>query len=260
MIRFKFLIALMMLVCSINTFALDADHVLWDKTPIPITLSLNEERLIHFPQAISIVDNEADEKIAVLKVQDSLYLKAKEPFTNQRLLVQLMPQGDVIILTLSASENIVATKPIDVLLESHNSEHDKIDNTVDFDFNAVTLTRFAIQSLYAPARLLIIPEGVDRVPMQTQRKINLVYGASVAAYPLISWQGGSLYVTAIELKNLLKKEITLDPRRLLGHWQTASFYPTNTLEPRGENDTTTLFLVSERPFNDAFTADKEFVR
>nr|WP_242604655.1 TIGR03749 family integrating conjugative element protein [Legionella busanensis] len=251
---------LIMLGCNFNLFAFDAEHILWDKTPIPVTLSLSEERLIHFPQAISIIDNEAVEKVAVLKVQDSLYVKAKEPFVNQRLLVQLMPQGEVIMLTLSASETISAVKPIDVLLENNNTEQDKNQPINDFDFNAITLTRFAIQSLYVPARLLTIPEGVNRVPMQTYRQINLFYGASVEAYPLISWQGGDLYVTAVELKNLLNKEIILDPRRLLGRWQTASFYPTNTLKPRGEYDTTTVFLVSERLFNEAFTADKEFVR
>lgn len=130
----------------------------------------------------------------------------------------------------------------------------------NFDLNAITLTRFAIQSLYAPQRLLVTPEGIGRVPMQTHKLISLIYGASLEVRPLISWHGGELYVTAVEIKNLLNKEVIIDPRTMIGQWQTATFYPTNTLGPRGKEDSTTAFLISERPFNEAFTSSKEFVR
>jgi hypothetical protein len=96
--------------------------------------------------------------------------------------------------------------------------------------------------------------------MQTHKLISLIYGASLEARPLISWRGGSLYVTAVELKNLLKKEVIIDPRRMVGHWQTATFYPTNTLSPRGKEDTTTVFLVSERPIHEALASTREYVR
>ncbi|KTD04437.1 hypothetical protein Lgee_0190 [Legionella geestiana] len=256
---FKYWFALLALFSSCELFALDAEHVLWDKTPIHLSLSLNEERLVHFPQAISIVDNEAGDKITVLKVQDALYLKGKQAFENKRLLVQLMPQGEVIILTLSANDKITASKPIEVLLES-KEEAGAPQSANAFDINAITLTRFAIQSLYAPQRLLVIPDGVSRTPMQTRRLISLVYGASMEARPLISWHGGAFYVTAVELKNLLNKDVIVDPRRMSGNWQTATFYPTNTLAPRGKEDTTTVFLVSDRPFHEALVRAREYVR
>jgi integrating conjugative element protein (TIGR03749 family) len=255
--KFKWLFALMSL--SVQTFAFDAEHVLWDKTPIPIDLSLSEERLIHFPQAISIVDNEAFDNIAVLKIQDALYLKGKKPFANKRLLVQLMPQGEVVILNLSAKEKNAASKPVEILLENKGVEKTS-HNASSFDLNIITLTRFAIQSLYAPQRLLVIPEGVSRQPMQTRRQITLFYGANIEARPLISWHGGGLYVTAVELKNGLNKDLIVDPRLMLGNWQTASFYPSNTLAPRGKDDTTTVFLVSDRPFHNALASSREYVR
>ncbi|ARB90758.1 TIGR03749 family integrating conjugative element protein [Legionella longbeachae] len=257
--KFKRLLALMSMTCSIQSFALDAEHVLWDKTPIPLDLSLSEERLVHFPQAISIVDNEAGNKIAVLKVQDTLYLKGKDAFENKRLLVQLMPQGEVIILNLTVKEKVVAGKPVEILLDS-KEETATQESANTFDVNAITLTRFAIQSLYAPQRLLVIPEGIGRTPMQTRRQINLFYGASIEARPLISWHGGTFYVTAVELKNLLNKEVIVDPRRMVGNWQTATFYPSNTLAARGKEDTTTVFLVSDRPFSTALANSREYVR
>ena len=261
MTKCKWLFALISFLVSMEVFALDAEHVLWDKTPIHLSISLNEERLIHFPQAISIIDNEAGEKISVLKIQDALYLKGKESFDNKRLLVQLMPQGEVIILNLSANEKITADKPVEILLENKEEFNNNQPETANsFDINSITLTRFAIQSLYAPQRLLVIPEGVGRIPMQTRKQISLIYGASMESRPLISWHGGAFYVTAVELKNLLNKEVVVDPRRMVGNWQTATFYPTNTLAPRGKEDTTTVFLVSDRPFNEALAIGREFVR
>ena len=37
--QFKWLFSLLSLISSIEVFALDAEHVLWDKTPIHLTLS-----------------------------------------------------------------------------------------------------------------------------------------------------------------------------------------------------------------------------
>lgn len=261
MTKFKWLFTLLSLLGSFESFALDAEHVLWDKTPIHLSLSLKEERLVHFPQAISIIDNEAGKKITVLKIQDALYLKAKESFDNKRLLVQLMPQGEVIILNLSANEHISSNKPVEILLENKDEpSSNQQESANSFDINSIILTRFAIQSLYAPQRLLVIPEGIGRIPMQTRRQISLIYGASMESRPIISWHGGEFYVTAVELKNLLNKEVVVDPRRMIGNWQTATFYPTNTLAPRGKEDTTTVFLVSDRPFNETLATGREYVR
>ena len=250
-----------LIVISPQLIAANTEHVLWDKTPIHLNLHLNQERLIRFPQAIQVIESEAGDKIAVLKVQDALYLKAKEAFSNKRLLIQLMPQGEVIILSLTADEKIEATNPVEVLLEKADvTQNTSPDAKNNLDLNAITLTRFAIQSLYAPDRLLIVPAGVSRTAMQTHRDIPLFFGASVSAHPLISWHGGDFYITAVELKNQLNHEIILDPRRMLGNWQTATFYPTNTLVGRGKNVTSTVFLVSDRPFNEALQGNREFVR
>ncbi|KTD53488.1 hypothetical protein Lsan_3898 [Legionella santicrucis] len=254
----KKLAYLLTFLCSCHAYCLESEHVLWEKEPITVNLTLNKERMVHFPQAISIVDSEASDKLAVLKVQDTLYLRAKNAFAEQRLLVQLMPEGDVIILSLTADESESTNLPIEIMLEEKTEPAS--DNNSDYDINAISLTRFAIQSLYSPERLLVIPEGVNRTPMQTRRQIPLFYGVSIEARPLISWHASTFYVTAIELKNLLNKEVIVDPRRMVGHWQTASFYPTNTLGPRGKEDTTTVFLVSDRPFHEAFNASRGYVR
>lgn len=235
------------------------EHVTWDKTPIHINLPLHEERLVKFPSAISIVDSELESKVHVLKIQDALYFKADEPFANKRLIVQLMPDGEAIILNFTASADIKETNTLEVVLEKPDVTQETQSASTS-NLNPVVLTRFAIQSLYAPERLVITPNGVSRTPMQTHKNITFVYGASVIAKPLISWHGDGLYVTAVELKNNLNKPVILDPRQLLGHWQTAAFYPTNLLNPRTHKSTTTAFVTSVRPFGEALSEQEGFVR
>ena len=257
--NFKKSITLFMLICTPLAMASAAEHLVWDRTPIRITLPLNQERLIRFPLAVRIVDSELDEKVAVMKAQDALYFNAHTSFANKRLVVQLMPYGEAIILSLSASEKVVTATPIEIVMAESN-EPDKPTDVPSTDINPITLTRFAIQSLYSPERLLVTPPEITRTPMQTHRHITLVYGASIAAKPLLSWHANDLYVTAIELKNELNKQVIIDPRQLLGNWQTATFYPTNTLSSRHQQATTTVFVTSSRPFGDALLENKGFVR
>ena len=249
----------LMLLCMTTVIAAPVEHVVWDKTPIRITLPLNQERLIRFPSAISIVDSELEDQVGMMKIQDALYFDAHTAFTNKRLVVQLMPNGEAIVLNITASKEAVDATPIEVVMDEREDD-DKLAPTTSSDMNAVTLTRFAIQSLYSPERLLVTPSEIARTPMQTHRHITFVYGASITAKPLISWHANDLYVTAIELKNDLNKPVIIDPRQLLGNWQTATFYPTNTLASRRSKETTTVFVTSSRPFGESLLDNREFVR
>lgn len=254
------LFAFFVLACLNTSIAAATEHVLWDKTPIRIMLPLNQERLVRLPSAISIVDSELDEQVGVVKIQDALYFNAHTAFANKRLVVQLMPNGEAIVFSLSAQEDASNTAPIEVLIDESDNLEKSPTLTTSSNINAVTLTRFAIQSLYSPERLLVTPPEITRTPMLTQRHITLVYGASITAKPLISWHANDLYVTAIELKNDLNKQVIIDPRQVLGNWQTTTFYPTNTLAGRGNKETTTVFVTSSRPFGEALLDNREFVR
>lgn len=238
--------------------ALQSEHLVWEKVPLTIELPLNKERLVQFPQAIKIIDKQLSTSLDILKVRGSLYLKAKESFKESRLIVQLLPEGDVVILNLTAHEKAINTTPIEILIDDHPSNPNSSGN--QYEYNAIQLTRFAIQALYSPERVREIPEGIYRTPMQTNKTIPIFYGASVEAHPLASWRGGNLYVTAVDLKNLLNKPVNLQFSKLMGHWQTASFYPKSELPSRNQHESTTVFLVSDQPFAAALTQQARYSR
>ena len=246
-------------LCLINlSYALQSEHMVWEKVPLNIELPVKQERLIQFSQAIKIIDQNLSPALDILKVKGSLYLKAQDNFKNARIIVQLIPDGEVIILNLKADKQFNNTTPIEVLTDDPTRESQAASS--HYEYNAIQLTRFAIQALYAPDRVHHIPNSVYRTPMQTHKTIPLFYGASIEAYPIASWRGGSLHVTAVELKNLLNKTIRLKPEGLIGHWQTASFYPTNRLLARNNHESTTVFLVSDKPFHEALIQHARYSR
>ena len=245
--------------CFINLgYALQSEHMVWEKVPLNIELPVKQERLIQFPQPIKIIDQNLSPALDILKVKSSLYLKAQDSFNNARIIVQLIPDGEVIILNLKADNRFNNTTPIEILADDPKRE-EKTTNSY-YEYNAIQLTRFAIQALYAPERVQQIPNGVYRTPMQTHKTIPLFYGASIEAHPIASWRGGSLHITAIELKNLLNESIQLKPDDLIGHWQTASFYPANRLQARNKHESTTIFLVSDKPFHEALIQHARYSR
>jgi integrating conjugative element protein (TIGR03749 family) len=134
------------------------------------------------------------------------------------------------------------------------------DEIKTYDMNSVSLTRFAIHALYAPKRLLVTPEGVHRTPMETEKQVSLFHGASIDAMPIASWHTGALYVTAVELKNLTTHPVSINLNQVIGNWQTAAVYPSNQLKPRDVHETSTLFLVSDKPFQTALTESTGVVR
>lgn len=239
------------------------EHVIWNQTPINVVLPVNTERMVTFPTSIqfgydkTVLDDDA------LKVQNNngvLYLLAKKPFQTQRVQVKLNDSGKIVLLNLSASKTASHT-PLDVVIaksepsltESANKATHENNSNIPAQPSYVALTRFAAQQLYAPKRLLTQPNNIFRTPMRTQKTVPLFLDGSVMAMPLASWRGGDLFVTAVLLRNLLKQPLTPDPRNLNGKWVTATFFPLNELAIRGNtNDSTTVFLVSHRPFNDSF--------
>lgn len=245
------------------------DHVIWDRTPITVVLGVSHERMITFPGPISVHNTNPElssDKLSILNNNGTLYLTAKKTFTPIRLAITLTSTGEVILLDISATSNGQNT-PLNILLAQSenipspisNASPSQITDQSTASIHYITLMRYAISHLYAPERLVKESNRITRAPMYTQKSVPLVAGSSLTAMPLISWQGGDLYVTAILLKNATSHPLTINPDQIQGQWLAASLYPNRTLTPAGTlNDRTTLFLISTSNFNDALHALKDY--
>lgn len=236
----------------------DSDiHVVWKRTPIKVTLPVDKERFVTFPSEVKFGYNKNLLPSSILSVENdnqTLYFDAKKPFKTQRTEAKLS-NGEIILIDIDAQKN-ANDNPVDIVFPKKEKviETAAEQSVSRSSVNYVTLTRYAVQQLYSPERLLKQSNNITRFPMETAHTVPIFYDDSVSAMPLASWQGGDYFVTAILIKNLLNQPLKLDPRLICGDWKAATFYPQTTLSSQGtaiNQDATTLFIVSDEPFSQA---------
>ncbi len=240
-------------------------HIVWNKTPINVVLPVGQERMVSFPAAVSLGYDQGILTADKLRVQNNdgtLYLLAKQKFQSQRVEVKILNTDKIILLNLSARQN-TDNVPLDIVVGSDDNDLVGSDqkgianNAATLPVDDATLLQRAVDYLYAPDRLVKEPTYMYRVSMHTARTVSLVLDGSVIAMPKISWRAGDKYITAVTIRNITHFAIKLNPYGFCGDWNATSIFPLKILRPAGtyQNgfplDSTTAFLVSEKPFSDA---------
>lgn len=230
------------------------ERIEWNKTPIQLDLKVDHERLVHLPGAVKVgVPATLQPLLRTQSVNGTVYFLANGPFDATRVIAQSIDGGQMFLFDVSATQKVGQTHPVQVYVNTNGEPHADTmesslasqDGTVQYSY--VTLTRFAAQQLYAPARLVEDRPGIVRVPVM-QEHVGLIHGGAIDATPLVAWRAGGLYVTAVKLTNRTDQPQTLDPRNLRGTWLTATFQHNRLLAAGNEADTTAVYLISARPF------------
>ena len=258
-----------LLLLTLSGQALATDIRPWERKPIDVPLPVGEERIIEIDRnmRVGLPAHLADpEKLRVQSADGAIYLKAFEPFDTQRVQLQDVKSGQMVLLDLNAVEN-ASSETIRIILDK------RPDPTSDSSPNGPTasafsetgtatsigaptpvrLTRYAAQSLYAPLRAVEPVPGIHRVPMRLPENLApLIPTLPIEARPLAAWKLDGLTVTAVALTNRdPNREHGLDPRALEGRFRAATFMHTS-LGPAGSAEaTTTVFLVTDSGLHQA---------
>lgn len=258
----RIILSIALLVACQMAQADNFEHVVWDKSPINIKLPLEKERMVVFQGPVKLIHNELEGFAIIQKTKDTFYIKALRDFAPRSVVVRVIPDGEVIKLNVSADASYINKTPIEILSkDAMSTANETVSASSGTPINTITLTRFAIQSLYAPERVLEVPQGVGRVAMNTHKTVNLISGGGVMAHPLLSFGADGLTVTAVRINNLLSKPQEIEPDMLYGKWESIAFYPSNALAPKGrQGDETIVFVTSNKPFNDALNELQGYVR
>jgi integrating conjugative element protein (TIGR03749 family) len=215
---------------------------------------------VDFPGPVKVgLPPKLESMVRVQSIAGTIYLLAHREFNATRVMIRETESGRMYLMDVAATGKGEGGSgpPVEVYAgedsgppgERRTNDGRAKDASPPAlpSYGYVTLTRFAAQQLYAPARLLKDLPGVARVPIK-RKKVSLVRGSAVTAEPLAAWRAGDLYLTAVKLTNRTGRALTLDPRTLRGDWLSAAFQH-NRLLPKGdESDTTALYLISARPF------------
>jgi integrating conjugative element protein (TIGR03749 family) len=230
------------------------ERIVWQKVPIALALTVGKERRVDFPGPVEVgLPAPLQSAVRVQSIAGSVYLLAHDEFDATRVRIRETETGRMYLLDLSAKGQGGSGVPVEVYASEEPpdpgapSDRAGASAPVLPSYGYVTLTRFAAQQLYAPARLLRDLPGVVRVPVK-RAEVALMHGASVTAEPLVAWRAGDRYLTAVKLTNQTDQPLTLDPRSLRGDWLSAAFQHHRLLPNGDESDTTALYLISKRPF------------
>jgi len=227
------------------------ERIEWKKAPIRLELVVGQEQRIEFPAAVKVgVPASVQGVLRTQGVNGMLYLLAHTPFGSNRLMVRELDSGRIYLFDVTATEDGGPGHPIQIYVtDEQGSEKDQATGGHEQEQpDFVQLTRFAVQQLYAPARLVKYEPGIVRVPV-SRDSVDLYHGGTVEGVPLVAWRAKGLYITAVKLTNRTEQALTLDPRNLRGTWLTATFQH-HRLFPKGdEADTTAVYLISARPLS-----------
>lgn len=230
------------------------ERIVWDKTPIKLTLRVGRERRVSFPGDVRVgVSPALADRLRTQSVDGTVYWLAAKAFQTTRVQVREIDTGRVYLIDLQAKEQEGGNTPVEIHLRTSASDSDGSDSREDTAerLDYVALTRYAAHQMYAPKRLLRDPPGVFRARLNVKKPVPLVRGGAVEALPLAAWRGGGLYVTAVKLRNVTNAPVTLDPRDLRGQWLTATFQHARLLPHGDEAGTTCVYLISARPFEES---------
>lgn len=279
-IKYKTMIIGILCMSLKMLYADNIHHVIWNKDIINVNIPINKEKIIEVCQGGSdpgvcnnikftplfpkdLIENNT---LQLINNNGVLYLNANNAFSNKLSELKLQDSnGTIILLRLSANKK-ANTDHIQILVNSQQSDQptlnsNETNNPITQDQTISHMIRWVAQQLYAPQRLLTDPDWIYRVPMQTQRFIDMYRGDLVSSMPLASWQDGDNYITAILMRNTLKKPIKIDYQQVRGKWVAMAFIRPTKSDPswlstsHTKQDTTTLIVVSNDPFNQALNED-----
>lgn len=233
--------------------------MIWNKQPLNInvpvgTTSHPKQLIITFPERVRFgLPDDLQNKLSVLNNDKTLYLTANQSFrTHQNVMVQTQ-SGKTILINLSASKKGI-NEPIDVQYQTPEKTTDNNASNLP-KISMMQLVRYAVQQLYAPKRLLKTQVGISQVNQFNGKAYQLFQDDSALTIPLASYVGGGYIVTAVLMKNMLSIPLNVDPNLICGEWLAVAPFPNTRLDARGgQNDRTTLFLVSRNDFVTQFKA------
>jgi len=270
MIRLFFILGLFL------TVTVKADeHVVWDKEPIPVSLVLGQERQIVFPEKIEVGVPRAFYPLlkTITSVDNRLFIEAAASFENRKILVKEVRTGINYVLVLSSEENMPALPDTKIIVHKESqkpeiqergaetlSGHNPVSQVNSYPF----LTRYVMQQLYAPQRLVKDHPSIQRISVERKSisglfrcTMNSTACRSVVATPIVSFRTDRLYATALKLRNISDFSVEVDPRLVKRNpHDPTSLLASTAMHGRllparyGSRAETTLIILHSRPLRE----------
>ncbi len=218
--------------------------------PYPVLLPVGQERRLEIEGAREIrvgVPQTLQKQLRVESAGAFVWLTAAQELTPQRLYLET--DAGSLILEVRTDAQVAAT-PLRI-----NPEGGTPHAVTAPEVGYVALTRYAVQSLYAPEAHIepipgIRPAPAPRDPVALFRcraPYPSACGDAVEALPHSAWKFGPHYLIALTVRNQLAQPLQLDPRDVRGRIVTSSIVHPQLGAAGSPQDTTAVILISSVP-------------
>lgn len=277
-------VALSISLCAASAGVWAIEAVEWQRVPIKVELRVDEQRILHFEDHVSVWrPDQLNGILQVESLQGSIYLKPTQAFEPTQMKVRFHSTNDIILLDVFAKES--KGKPLDEMLVGVPAVRAALDAKLEQEGSvAATATvepaqpalpaflggeskeqqemtpaqvmRHLSQRFYAPKRLHINDSRIQRVDINPRMKLDdLFIGQSAGlfdAQAVAAWKTNTgLYATAIQLRNKTVVQRKVNPFELNANYLYAT---PQHLVLSGKNvvgDTTMLYVLTDKPFSSA---------
>ncbi len=254
----------LILFCFLSPWVASSETLVWDMKPLHLDLPVGEEVLISFKKktALQIPADILDMVDYTLLEDQYYYLKAKKSFKSTRIFA-VTNASEEIIIDLSASNNapaddiFILTKADAKLISPEETEfpHALATTSKAKSLNDlyIELTRFAMQQLYSPSRILQANPDLSRVRIKSQSAHLLRGQPEIKARPVAQWlsQSTGLFVTAVQIINTGNYRLALDPRSIRGNFLASTLQHGYLGQMDTPESISTVYLISSSSFDEA---------
>ena len=254
---------------------LAAEHIVFEGSPITLSVHKDIERQIVFPKHASIVIGVRAEQLGGFKtlssVDNRVFIQASDAgVKRQKIIFKDSVTGTNFVFDIKPSKDATLDPLVNIHLSKNKpSSTDAVGNKRSQNkINSYPfLTRYVFQHVYSPERLVKDHPLIQRVSVESKTVRNLFgcFGGStactdVSAKPIVSYRTDRLYASAIEISNTSSHALEVDARMILrspADLLAASFMHHrlhHRLLPNkaGNKSKTIMVLIHKRPLREFF--------
>lgn len=249
------------------------EHVVFDGSPITLSVHKDIERQVVFPKHASIMIGVKADNMAGFKtlssVDNRVFIQMSEAgIERQKIIFKDSVTGTNFVFDVKPSEDDSLDPLVNIHLPKNKSkaavgtggDHKATQNKINsYPF----LTRYVFQHVYSPKRLVKDHPLIQRVSVEPKAVHNLFgcLGGStacvdVSAKPIVSYRTERFYASAIEISNVSNQAVEVDARMILRSPRDllAASFMHHRLLPRntGNKSKTVLVLIHKRPLREFF--------
>ena len=207
---------LALIVISALCFCAHAQSVVWNNTPIPVSVKKDVEIRIDFPQrAMLRIPAQYTHSFRILYVNKSAYITALTEPLNLRAIAQ-QSDGTAYLLDMASSVTTPTDTVVSIVLPSESD--DQANPSLPLaSINYADLIRFALIHVYGELTHLPAINNIARTEI-TPTPIDLYTDSSLRTTPVAQWiirtQQGNVFVSLIEVRNLTHQVRELSVHRI----------------------------------------------